>query len=55
MRNFCYWLLADLLVLDGDPLRDISTLRDQERIKLVLKGGEAFVDNMPVAALQPVG
>ena len=47
--------LADLLVLDGDPLRDISVLRDQARIKLVLKGGDAFVDNMPVALPQPVG
>ena len=47
--------LADLLVLDGDPLRDISVLRDQARLKLVLKGGEAFVDNLPVAVPQPVG
>ena len=47
--------LADLLVLDGDPLRNISVLRDQARFKLVLKGGEAFVDNLPVAVPQPVG
>ena len=46
--------LADLLVLDGDPLRDISVLRDQSRFKLVLKGGEAFVDNLSAAVLQPV-
>ena len=38
--------LADLLVLDGDPLRDISVLRDQGRFKLVIKGGESFVDNL---------
>ena len=47
--------LADLIVLDGDPLRDISVLRDQERIKLVLKGGKAFVDKLPTAVPQPVG
>ena len=47
--------LADLLVLDGDPLANIGVLRDQERIKLVLKGGEAFVDRVPVAVPQPVG
>ena len=47
--------LADLLVLDGDPLRDISVLRDQARLKLVLKGGKAFVDKMPVPVPQPVG
>jgi imidazolonepropionase-like amidohydrolase len=46
--------LADLLVLDGDPLRDIGVLRDQSRFKLVLKGGEAFIDNLPVAVPQPV-
>ena len=39
--------LADLLVLDGDPLTDISVLRDQNRFKLVIKGGESFVDNLP--------
>ena len=47
--------LADLLVVDGDPLRDIGVLRDQERIKLVMKGGEAFVDRLPAAMPQPVG
>ena len=38
--------LADLLVLDGDPLKDISVLRDQGRFKLVIKGGESFNDNL---------
>src|SRR5437660_3983413 len=31
--------LADLVVVDGDPLSDISVLRDPARIALVLKGG----------------
>ena len=47
--------LADLLVLDGDPLSDISVLRDQGRFKLVIKGGESFVDNLPSAVSLPVG
>jgi imidazolonepropionase-like amidohydrolase len=47
--------LADLLVVDGDPLRDIGVLRDHGRIKLVMKDGEAFVDRLPSAAPQPVG
>ena len=47
--------LADLLVVDGDPLRDIGVLRDRERIKLVMKGGDHFVDNLPAAVPQPVG
>ena len=47
--------LADILVLDGDPLRDIGVLRDQGRFKLVMKGGQAFVDNLPTAVPQLVG
>ncbi len=35
---------ADLLVIDGDPLRDIAILRQQEKIKLVIKDGEVCVD-----------
>ena len=31
--------LADLIVLDGDPLADIRVLQDQERIRAVVKGG----------------
>ena len=47
--------LADLLVLDGDPLKDISVLRDQGRFKLVIKGGESFVDNLPAGVPLAVG
>lgn len=32
---------ADLIVVDGDPLADISVLRDRERILTVYKGGKA--------------
>jgi imidazolonepropionase-like amidohydrolase len=41
--------LADLLVIDGDPLSDIGTLLDPDRIHLVMQSGE------PVAgkALEP--
>jgi imidazolonepropionase-like amidohydrolase len=46
--------LADLLVVDGDPLRDAGVLRNQERIKLVMKGGEAFVDRLPAPTLHAV-
>jgi len=31
--------LADLVVVDGDPLADISVLRDPARIALVVKDG----------------
>jgi len=32
--------LADILIVDGDPLKDICILRDTDRIKMVIKGGE---------------
>ncbi|MCH7744767.1 MAG: amidohydrolase family protein [Chloroflexi bacterium] len=32
--------LADLIVVDGDPLEDIKILKDRERIQVVMKGGE---------------
>jgi imidazolonepropionase-like amidohydrolase len=32
---------ADLIVVDGDPLADISVLRDREKILTVYKGGQA--------------
>ena len=38
--------LADLLVIDGDPLSNISVLRDRSRTRLVMKGGKAYVDRL---------
>jgi len=32
--------LADLLLIDGDPLRDITILQDRARILAVMKDGE---------------
>ena len=38
---------ADLLVVDGNPLRDVSCLLGQgERIPFVMKGGTVFVDRL---------
>jgi imidazolonepropionase-like amidohydrolase len=48
-------LYADFLVIDGDPLADIGVLRNKNRIKMVMKGGVAFIDNLPVGEPQPVG
>ena len=45
---------ADLLALDGDPLKDIEVLRRPECIKMVMKGGTAAVDRLPVREHAPV-
>ena len=42
---------ADLLAVSGDPLKNIGVLRDKEAIKLVMRGGVAYVDKLPAAAL----
>jgi imidazolonepropionase-like amidohydrolase len=38
--------LADLVVIAGDPLGDVSLLQDPERIALVLKGGEIAANRL---------
>ena len=40
---------ADFLVVDGDPLKDISVIRNKETIKMVMKGGVAYIDRLPNA------
>jgi imidazolonepropionase-like amidohydrolase len=42
--------LADLVVVDGDPLRDITQLQDLQRIALVFKGGKRCVDRRATPA-----
>ena len=41
---------ADLLAVAGDPLKGVGVLRDKEAIKLVMKGGVAYVDKLPAKA-----
>jgi imidazolonepropionase-like amidohydrolase len=36
--------LADVLILDGDPLADIKVMEDKGRIEVVMKGGQIVVD-----------
>lgn len=38
--------LADLLVVDGDPIADISILQDRSRLLAILKGGVAVKDEL---------
>jgi imidazolonepropionase-like amidohydrolase len=46
--------LADLLVVDGDPLQDIAVLQDAQRIKLVFKAGQRCIDRRLGAAPVPL-
>jgi imidazolonepropionase-like amidohydrolase len=34
--------LADILLVDGDPLKDLAVLQDPRKITLVMKDGEIF-------------
>jgi imidazolonepropionase-like amidohydrolase len=38
--------LADLLVVDGDPISDIAVLQDRERLFAVMKGGTLVTDRL---------
>ncbi len=31
--------LADLLLVDGDPLADIAVLQDRDALRMIMKGG----------------
>jgi imidazolonepropionase-like amidohydrolase len=39
--------LADLLVVDGDPVEDIAVLEDRDRLLAVMKGGRLVTDRLP--------
>jgi len=45
-------MLADLLLVDGDPLKDIEIMTDHSRLRLIMKGGEVYKNTIePRAAL----
>jgi imidazolonepropionase-like amidohydrolase len=35
--------LADLLLVDGDPLADVAVLQRRERLRMIMKGGVVCV------------
>jgi imidazolonepropionase-like amidohydrolase len=41
---------ADILVVDGDPLQDITVLQDKARLKIIMKGGEVVDTVTPLPA-----
>ena len=38
---------ADIIAINGDPLKDIRILQDKEKIKIVMKEGQIMVDRRP--------
>ena len=38
--------LADLLVVDGNPLENIAVLQKKSNLKLIMKGGRAFMSEL---------
>jgi imidazolonepropionase-like amidohydrolase len=42
--------LADLLVVEGDPLADIAILRDAGRLALIMQGGRPHKNRLSVRA-----
>jgi imidazolonepropionase-like amidohydrolase len=45
--------LADLLVVDGDPLTDIGVLQERARLVAVMKGGTLVVDGLDALGSEP--
>ena len=37
---------ADLLLIEGDPLKDVTILQDRSKIRMVMKAGRAYVDTL---------
>jgi imidazolonepropionase-like amidohydrolase len=40
---------ADLLIVDGDPLSDITILQDKAKLALIMHGGRAHKNDVGVA------
>jgi imidazolonepropionase-like amidohydrolase len=43
--------LADLLIIDGDPLGDVRMLQDKSRLKLIMKDGALFKNQLTAASV----
>jgi imidazolonepropionase-like amidohydrolase len=46
--------LADLLLVDGDPVADVNILRNKDRLVAILKGGEAYKLDRSALQRQPM-
>lgn len=47
-------MLADMVIVDGDPSEDINVLADISRIVTVIKGGKVVSGQLPATAHEPV-
>jgi len=48
--------LADLLVVDGDPLADVHLLQDRSRLRLIMKDGSIIKNSlMPESPVTSAG
>ena len=43
--------LADLLVVDGNPLQDLRILQDKARLKLIMKNGKAYRSSLSATGI----
>jgi imidazolonepropionase-like amidohydrolase len=37
---------GDVLIVDGDPLSDITVLQDRNRLRMIIKDGTPVIDKM---------
>ncbi|MDQ3921507.1 MAG: amidohydrolase family protein [Actinomycetota bacterium] len=45
--------IADVLVIDGDPLDDITILQERSRLRLIMKGGGIVTNHLETRGLEP--
>ena len=45
--------LADILVVNGDPLADITILQDKSRLEVIMKDGEIVDTSTPLETPMP--
>jgi imidazolonepropionase-like amidohydrolase len=46
--------IADLLVVNGDPIRDIGVLKDRSKLEIIMKGGEFIESRLTPAPVSKV-
>ena len=47
--------LADLLLIDGNPLKDIRLLQDRARMLLIMKDGALYKNSLKIGLTTDIG